>query len=56
MKTKFIKIKNMGEIDPSKITIYDLNNRYIDAVGNMYGLKYNREQKKVEIPPKRARN
>jgi hypothetical protein len=49
MKTKFINIYDVSEIDTTKITVYDLNKRYIDAQGNMYGLRYNRELKKVEI-------
>ncbi len=49
MKTKFIKIKDISEIDPSKATVYDLNNRYIDSKGKMYSLKYNRNKRKIEI-------
>jgi hypothetical protein len=49
MKTKFIKINNISEIDPSKATVYDLNNRYIDSQGKMYSLKYNRRKRKIEI-------
>lgn len=49
MKTRFIYIEHISEIDPSSATIYDLNKRYIDSTGNMYGLKYNQISKKVEI-------
>jgi len=49
MKTKFIKINSISEIDPSKATVYDLNNRYIDSQGKMYSLKYNRRKRKIEI-------
>lgn len=49
MKTNFIRINDISEIDTSKITTYDLNNRYIDARGNMYSLRYNRADHKVEI-------
>ena len=49
MKTQFIQIQDINEIDTSKTTVYDLNKRYIDKAGNMYGLRYNRETKKVEI-------
>ncbi|HNR87349.1 MAG TPA: hypothetical protein PKM65_03320 [Spirochaetota bacterium] len=49
MKTKFIKIRAISEIDSSKITVYDLNNRYIDPEGRMYGLRYNRRDRKIEI-------
>jgi hypothetical protein len=49
MKKRFIKIKDVSQIDTSKISVYDLNNRYIDPMGNLFGLKYNRAGKKIEI-------
>jgi len=49
MKHKIIRINEISEIDTSAVTIYDLNNRYIDIEGNMYGLRYNRMSKKIEI-------
>ncbi len=49
MSTRFIYVDNIEEVDPSKATVYDLNKRYIDGFGNMYGLRYNRADKKVEI-------
>ncbi len=49
MKTRFIKVDSIADVDASKITIHDLNNRYIDKQGNMYGLRYNRTSRKVEI-------
>jgi len=49
MKHKIIRIGSIAEIDTSKINVYDLNNRYIDPRGNMYGLKYDRLRKKIEI-------
>ncbi|HXK65620.1 MAG TPA: hypothetical protein PK348_05090, partial [Spirochaetota bacterium] len=49
MKTRFIRIDDISQIDTSKISTFDLANRYIDKYGNMYGLRYNRAQKKVEI-------
>jgi hypothetical protein len=49
MKTLFIQIQDVSEIDTSKINVFDLNKRYVDRSGNMYGLKFNRETKKVEI-------
>lgn len=49
MKTRFIKINDISEINTSKANVRDLNNRYIDAEGNMYGLKYNRTARKVEV-------
>ncbi len=49
MKTRFIKIDDVSEIDTTQATVYDLSNRYIDSKGNMYGLRYNRENRKIEI-------
>lgn len=49
MKTKFIRINEISEVNTAKISVRDLNNRYIDKQGNMYGLKYNRKTRKVEI-------
>lgn len=49
MKTRFIRIEDISEIDTSKISTLDLANRYIDKYGNMFGLRYNRAQRKVEI-------
>jgi len=49
MKTRFIKVDSISEVDASKITLHDLKNRYIDRQGNMYGLRYNRISRKVEI-------
>jgi hypothetical protein len=49
MKTQFIQIQDISEIDTTKVNVYDLNKRYIDRAGNMYGLRYNRDQKKIEI-------
>jgi len=49
MKHKIIRINSISEVDTAKTTVYDLNNRYIDQSGNMYGLKYNRMNRKVEI-------
>ncbi|MFW5770291.1 MAG: hypothetical protein ACOCX9_02540, partial [Spirochaetota bacterium] len=49
MKTRFIKIDDVSDIDTTQATVYDLSNRYIDTSGNMYGLNYNRETRKIEI-------
>jgi hypothetical protein len=49
MKTQFIQIDDISEIDTSKATVYDLNKRYIDRAGNMYSLRFNHTTKKVEI-------
>ncbi len=49
MKTRFIRIEDIGQIDLAKVSVYDLGNRYIDAQGNMYGLRYDRLNKKIEV-------
>ncbi|HSV98080.1 MAG TPA: hypothetical protein VLM75_14255 [Spirochaetota bacterium] len=49
MKTQFIRVNDIAEVDPSRATVYDLNKRYIDSQGNMFGLRYNRETRKIEI-------
>lgn len=49
MKKRIIRIADISEVDTSKISVYDLNNRYVDPIGNMFGLKYNREFRKIEI-------
>lgn len=49
MKTRFIRVNDVNEIETSSISVYDLNNRYIDSRGNLYGLRYNKQKKKVEI-------
>jgi hypothetical protein len=49
MKTRFIRINDVSEIDTSAATVYDLHNRYIDNRGNMFGLRYNRDTKKIEV-------
>jgi hypothetical protein len=49
MKTQFIQIDDISEIDTSKATVYDLNKRYIDRAGNMYSLRFNHATKKVEV-------
>lgn len=49
MKTRIIRINSIDEIDTSRISVYDLNNRYIDPKGDMYGLKYNIADKRIEI-------
>lgn len=49
MRTQFIQIEDISEIDTSRINVYDMNKRYIDKSGNMYGLRYNRDAKKIEV-------
>ncbi len=49
MKTRFIKITDLSDINLSAVSVYDLNNRYIDAQGNMYGLRFNKQVKRIEV-------
>jgi len=49
MKNRIIKIETTADIDTTRASVYDLHNRYIDKNGNMYGLRYNRLDRKVEI-------
>lgn len=50
-KYKLIRINSKEDINTSKVSVYDLNNRYLDTNGTMYALKYNRLEKKIEIIP-----
>lgn len=49
MKNVIIRINDISDIDTSKISVYDLNNRYIDSHGVMYGLKYNKGLRKIDV-------
>lgn len=48
MKYVVIRINDINDIDLTRVSVYDLNNRYVDSKGNLYGLKYNRLQRRVE--------
>jgi hypothetical protein len=49
MKNVIIRINDISDIDTSKISVYDLNNRYVDSHGVMYGLKYNKALRKIDV-------
>ena len=49
MKNIIIRINDVSDIDTGKVSVYDLNNRYIDSNGNMYGLRYNKTLRKMDI-------
>ncbi len=49
MKNVIIRINDIADIDTSRISVYDLNNRYVDSHGTMYGLRYNKAQRKIEV-------
>jgi len=49
MKNIYIKINDIKDIDTSKISVYDLNKRFVDIKGNIFGLRYDKVAKKIEI-------
>lgn len=49
IKKKIIRINDVSQIDTAKVSVYDLNNRYLDPLGNIYGLRYNKDNRKVDI-------
>jgi len=49
MKNAIVRINDIADIDTSRISIYDMNKRYVDVKGNMYGLKFDNAVKKIKI-------
>jgi hypothetical protein len=49
MKNIYIKINDIADIDTSKISVYDLNKRFVDKKGNIFSLRYDKILKKIEI-------
>jgi len=49
MKSTVIKINNVSDIDVSRVSIYDLDNRYVDVKGNIYGLKFDYDLRKMKV-------
>jgi len=49
MKKRIIRITDVSQIDTSRVSVYDLNNRYIDPLGNIFGLRYSKDDRKVQI-------
>ena len=45
----YIPINSIDEIDPRKISIRDLNKKYIDREGNRYATRFNLKTRQVEI-------
>jgi 23S rRNA pseudoU1915 N3-methylase RlmH len=45
----FIPINSIADIDPEKISIRDINKRYIDRDGNKYATRFNLQSRKVEV-------
>ncbi len=48
-KDEYIFIKSIEEIDPKKLTIRDLNKKFIDENGRKYALKFDLKTKKIEF-------
>jgi hypothetical protein len=45
----FIPINSIDDVDPEKISIRDINKRYIDREGNRYATRFNLQTRKVEV-------
>ncbi len=45
----FIPINSIEDIDPQKISIRDINKRYIDRQGNRYATRFNLETRRIEV-------
>ncbi len=48
-RTRIIRVNSVSDIDLSRVSVYDMSNRYVDSSGKMYGLRYNRAEKTIEI-------
>lgn len=48
-KTQYIPIDSIEDLDLSKLSIGQLNNKYIDKDNNRYALKFNKENRKIEV-------
>lgn len=48
-KDGYIYINSINEIDPKKLTIRDLNKKFIDRDGRRYAVKYDFEKRKIEF-------
>jgi hypothetical protein len=51
MKRKYIRINSVADIDTSRITLRDIENRYIDAQGRRYATRFNLRTRRIEIVP-----
>jgi len=45
----YIPINSINDIEPEKISIRDLNRKYVDRKGNHYGLRFDLQKRKVVI-------
>ncbi|PJZ84971.1 LIC_10450 family protein [Leptospira harrisiae] len=48
-KYHYIKIESISEIDPIKLSISQIQQRYIDKDNNRYALRFNKETRRIEI-------
>ncbi len=48
-KQNYIKIGSISEIDPNRLSISQINQRYIDSENNRYALRFNKEIRRIEI-------
>jgi len=48
-KQNYIKIDSISEIDPNKMSISQINQRFIDKDNNRYALRFNKEIRRMEI-------
>ncbi len=46
---EYVPIESIDELDPLKISIRDINKRYIDREGNRFATRFNLHTRKVEI-------
>lgn len=49
MARKYIKIRDVTDIDVSQIGVGNIENRYIDAEGNRYATRFNKRTRKIDI-------
>jgi len=49
METDYVQINSIEDLDPARITLRDLNKRYIDRNGNRYATRFNLKTRKVEV-------
>ncbi|TGN19472.1 LIC_10450 family protein [Leptospira idonii] len=48
-KHNYIRIGSITEIDPNKLSISQINQRYVDSDNNRYALRFNKETRRIEI-------
>lgn len=48
-KYHYIKIESISEIDPIKLSISQIQQRYIDKDNNRYALRFNKDSRRIEI-------